>query len=325
MPCANPAVETMPRTDLERLQLERLKKSILWASEKSKFYSEHLKDKETGSVPSIDALSDIEKLPFTTLEDLLGCSAFDFVTMPLSGVMRISREHDPMEMYKMYSKDDVGHNVEMMSRALAASGVNRATIVGVLGDYSDSQILDVHYALEILGATVVPLGIVIENALALMEFSGVDTIIGTSQDLMQVIIQSQVRSMDITEYPISRVICMNGSIQNPMKRHFGDRMKADVWDLYASEELGFAGAFYACDGGGKGNHVQEDNFYVEVVEFGGDEPVREDAKMGEMVITTLNAQAMPLIRYRTGQAVMRISDPCPCGRTFMRIMTPFGA
>ena len=64
---------------------------------------------------------------------------------------------------------------------------------------------------------------------------------------------------------------------------------------------------------------------MEVVEFGGDEPVREDAKMGEMVITTLNAQAMPLIRYRTGQAVMRISDPCPCGRTFMRIMTPFGA
>jgi phenylacetate-CoA ligase len=203
------------------------------------------------------------------------------------------------------------------------AGINRTSVVGVLGDLSESRILDIQYALEVLGATVVPLGITIEQIISLLELSGADTLIGSAEELMQLIIQTQIRARDIVDYPLKKVLSLNESIQNPMHRHFEERMQVKIHDLFSSEELGFAGLLYEC-GAGKGAHLQEDNYYAEVVEFGNAQPITEDGKMGELVLTTLQVQAMPLLRYRTGQAVMRLAEPCACGRTFMRFITPFG-
>ncbi len=72
-----------------------------------------------------------------------------------------------------------------------------------------------------------------------------------------------------------------------------------------------------------GQHVQEDAFLVEILKFDSAEPILEDERMGEMVVTSLTAEAMPLIRYRSGQAVRRMAGECSCGRTLMRVATPF--
>ena len=72
-----------------------------------------------------------------------------------------------------------------------------------------------------------------------------------------------------------------------------------------------------------GQHVAEDAFFAEIIAFGSDKEIKEDHRMGELVITTLINEAMPLIRYRTGQAVSKTIEECECGRTFMRIATPF--
>ena len=92
--------------------------------------------------------------------------------------------------------------------------------------------------------------------------------------------------------------------------------------MFAPSEIGTAGMIYQCRSN-SGHHVQEDNYFAEIVEFNGDKVIEEPERMGELVITTLTAQAFPLIRYRTGQAVRRMSEPCECDRTFFRIATPY--
>ena len=316
---ANPQIEQMKREDMTRLQIERLQKTLRWVLEKSPFYQEKL----AGLKPEmVQSLADIHRLPFTSFAELLQRPKMDFLTMPLSSVLRIGLQQHPMEVMKMYSNGDIAHNVEMMSRAMVAAGLHRASVAGILGDLSDSRFMDVQYALELLGVTVVPMGMEFRRAVSLLDFSGMDVLVTTPQLMMQLIIQTQTMGKDIVEYPLKKIICLNESIQNPLHKHIEERAEAKVYDLFSSVELGTAGLLFPC-AAGFGQHVQEDCFYPEIIEFSSEEPIEDGAKMGELVLTTLTAEAMPLIRYRTGQAVMRIEEPCACGRSLLRVVTPF--
>ena len=317
---ANPQIEQMGREDMEALQLARLKKTLKWALEKSRFYQEKLAGCQIAELESLD---DIRRLPFTNFAELLKKPKLEFLTMPMSSVLRISLQHHPMEVAKLYSNGDIAHTVEMMSRILVADGVNQTSTAGILGDLSDSRLLDIHYALELLGAASVPLGTDFHRAVALMELSQLDTLITTPQLAMQLIIQTQTMGKDIGEYPLQRIFCLNEALLNPLRRHLEERTGARVYDLFSSVELGTAAMLFPCTAD-FGMHVQEDYFYPEIIEFSSECIIKDSSKMGELVVTTLGAEAMPLIRYRTGQAVMRVDTPCPCGRTLLRIITPFG-
>ncbi len=237
-------IEHVRREELDILQLERLKKIIAWAYDKSAFYQNTFQ--RHGVTPDdIQSLADVDKLPFLTREELRG-NEFELLTLPLSSIVRINHIGG---LTRFYTRGDIRNNVEMMIRCLMAAGVLRGSIVGIRGDLSDSRLLDVLYALESIGATVV-----------LKENFSVDTVVELEEDTLT---------------------------------FKGCR-------LYAPPEGSW---LYQC---GTGYHVQEDNFLAEVVS-------------GELVITTLTAQAQPLIRYRTGQAAKKICESCPCGRTFTRI------
>ncbi len=320
---ANEQAETMSRSSLEALQLERLKKTVEWAAEKSAFYKQLFNRKHV-EPDSIRSLSDIRKLPFVSLSELHRTDALDILTLPFSSVLRFSHMNDQTgEVSKLYTKGDVLCNLEMMTRCLVAADIHNASIVGVQGDMSDSIFLDVLYALESLGATVVPFGNDYRQWLRLMEIVGIDTLISTPQLIMQLIIQLQAIGKNIIDYPISKIVCINtNNIQNPLQQHIQERTESRVYNLFAPPELGCAGMIYQCSEH-SGHHVNEDYFIAEVVKFDSGEVVEEDEHMGELVITTLTAQAMPLIRYRTGQAVRRMSGKCSCGRSFVRLATPY--
>ncbi len=322
---ANAQAETMSRDQIKALQLERLKKTVEWAYEKSAFYSQLFRRRKI-KPDSIRSLEDINRLPLLNLSTLHRTNALDILTLPLSSVLRFSHIIESTgEITKLYTKGDVGRNVEMITRCLVAADVNNASIVGVQGEMSDSRMLDILYALEALGATVVPFGTDYRQWLRLMELTTVDTLISTPQLVMQLIIQLQTLGKNIIDYPISKILCINANnIQNPLRQHIRERTLAKVYDLFAPPELGFAGMIYQCDEH-SGHHVQEDCYLTELVKFDSEEPVTEDEHMGELVITTLTAQAMPLIRYRTGQAVRRMSGECSCGRSFVRLATPYTA
>ena len=237
-------IEQIRREELEILQLERLKKIIAWAYDKSAFYKNAFRSH--GVTPDdIQSLVDVDKLPFLTREELRG-NEFEILTLPLSSIVRISHLSG---LTRFYTRSDVRNNVEMMVRCLMAAEVLRGSIVSLRGDLSDSRLLDVLYALESIGATVV-----------LKEGFSVDTVVELAED----------------------TLTFKG------------------FKLHAPPEGSF---LYQCR---KSYHVQEDNFLLEIVS-------------GELVITTLTAQAQPLIRYKTGQAAKKICEPCSCGRTFTRI------
>ena len=124
---ANAEIETMPREDLEALQLERLKKAVKWAAEKSAFYQQRFQAAGVCS-EDIRELSDIRKLPFLTPLDLRQATAMDRLTMPMSSVLRVSYlKQVNSEHLLLYSNGDIAHNVEMMARALVAGGVTKAS------------------------------------------------------------------------------------------------------------------------------------------------------------------------------------------------------
>lgn len=321
---ANEQQEKMDREAIQILQLERLKNIVGWAYDKSAFYRRSFD--ESGIKPTdIETLADIQKLPFLTLEEINRTDAQDFLTLPLSGIVRINHvdESGGSAITKFYTKGDIVQNVELMVRCLTASGINKASVVGLQADLSDGKFLDILYALESIGATVIPLGTDYRHWLKILENFNIDALISTPQLIMQLIIQLQATWKNIIDYSIKKILCVNvNNIQNPLQQHIEARAGTIVFNLFAPAEIGNACMMFQCSNE-SGHHIQEDNYLAEIVQFDGDKVIEENEHMGELVITTLTAQAMPLIRYRTGQAVRRMSERCPCGRTFVRVATPY--
>lgn len=317
---ANPAIEQMSREDMSELQLRKLQKRIEWAMEKSAFYYRKFTDAGVGS-KDIKSLEDMAKLPFTTLDELQNVSIYNLLTLPLSAVLRISRLGYNNSFIKMYTSGDLAYQIEMMTRVLVAQGLNSAAVAGLLGEASDSRLMDVQYALENMGVTVVLLGNNPENIRELMTTCHVDVLISDFKQVMQLVVMLQANNISADDLFLPKIICMEEGLQNPNHFYIEQRLQAETAMVYNSPALGCGGIMFPCQEG-EGFHIQEDYFYPEVVEYGTDRVITEPHKAGELVLTPLSAEAMPIFRYRTGQVVMRLDEPCPCGRTLTRLANP---
>lgn len=318
---ASPDIEQMDLAGLRKRQLERLQSQLRWAQEKSRYYQQAFAQAGV-SWKDLRTLEDLQRFPTLDAVTMRQIEAMDVLTLPLSQILRCSYVGAEMHhVMKLYTAGDVAKNVEMMMRVLQAVGVNRTTIVALPLRDMDSRGMDIQYALENLGATVVELGPQ-QLQQEIFERIGIDMLVTTPQLVMQLIIQIQAAGRDLSDSVIQKVLCLNDtSIQNPMQRHIENRLQAHVYNLYAPPELGMAGMLYPCESR-QGQHIQEDYFYPEILAFHSEKEVETPGQMGELVVTTLAAEAMPLIRYRTGQAVRLEEEPCTCGRTFRRILTP---
>lgn len=317
---ANPAIEQMSREDMSELQLKKLQKRIEWAMEKSAFYYRKFTDAGISS-KDIKSLEDMAKLPFTTLDELQNVSIYNLLTLPLSAVLRISRLGYNNSFIKMYTNGDLAYQIEMMTRVLVAQGLNGAAVAGLLGEASDSRLMDVQYALENMGVTVVLLGNNPENIRELMTTCHVDVLISDFKQVMQLVVMLQANNISADDLFLPKIICMEEGLQNPNHFYMEQRLQAETAMVYNSPALGCGGIMFPCQEG-EGFHIQEDYFYPEVVEYGTDRVITEPHKAGELVLTPLAAEAMPIFRYRTGQVVMRLDEPCPCGRTLTRLANP---
>ena len=317
---ANPAIEQISREDMSELQLKKLQKRIEWAMEKSAFYYRKFTDAGISS-KDIKSLEDMAKLPFTTLDELQNVSIYNLLTLPLSAVLRISRLGYNDSFIKMYTNGDLAYQIEMMTRVLVAQGLNGAAVAGLLGEASDSRLMDVQYALENMGVTVVLLGNNPENIRELMTTCHVDVLISDFKQVMQLVVMLQASNISADDLFLPKIICMEESLQNPNHIYIEQRLQAETAMVYNSPALGCGGIMFPCQEG-EGFHIQEDYFYPEVVEYGTDRVITEPHKAGELVLTPLAAEAMPIFRYRTGQVVMRLDEPCPCGRTLTRLANP---
>lgn len=287
------------------MQFEPLKKILGWAYDKTVFYRRSFQ-KASVTPEEFKTIDDIKKFPFVTSEDLKRENPMDFLTLPLSSIVRINYAKnfdEDLSVANFYTRADIVSNVEMMIRCLQALKVTRGAIVGIQGDLADSNFLDVLYSLESIGATVIPLGNSQQWVNLLDNFS-VEFLFSTSELVAQLINQLQSLGKNFSEYPIRKIVCLNtDSIQNPLQNYIEERTGAKVFNLFAPPEIGTAGMLFQSDNN-SGYYVHE-NFFVEIVDFASDEVFNDEEKMGELVITTLSAQARPLIRYRTRQIVKR--------------------
>ena len=286
------------------MQFEPLKKILGWAYDKSAFYRRSFQ--KAGVTPEeFKTIDDIKKFPFLTLEDFKRENSMDFLTLPLSGIVRINYAKNfdaDLTVANFYTRADIVSNVEMMIRCLQAWKITRGAIVGIQGDLADSKLLDVLYSLESIGATVVPLGNDSRQWINFLDNFSVEFLFGTTELVVQLIGQLQSLGKNFSEYPIRKIICLNTEhIQNPFKNLIEEQADAKVFNLFAPQEIGIAGMMFQADND-FGYYVNE-NFFVEIVDFESDEVFEDETKMGELVITTLSAQARPLIRYRTRKAV----------------------
>ena len=211
---ANPAIEQMSREDMSELQLKKLQKRVEWAMEKSAFYYRKFTDAGISS-KDIKSLEDMAKLPFTTLDELQNVSIYNLLTLPLSAVLRISRLGYNNSFIKMYTSGDLAYQIEMMTRVLVAQGLNGAAVAGLLGEASDSRLMDVQYALENMGVTVVLLGNNPENIRELMTTCHVDVLISDFKQVMQLVVMLQASNISADDLFLPKIICMEEGLQNP--------------------------------------------------------------------------------------------------------------
>ena len=320
---ANQEIEQLGRVAMRKLQTERLKRALSWAGEKSLFYQRKFSMAKV-SPDDFKNLEDIEKFPFTTSKELAETPGSELLTLPFSSIARVALWEHPQYAIHYYTQNDIAANVEMLTRAVVAAGVTRASIVGILGDMADSGLMDIQSALELVGATVILLSTEYDRAITLLGVASTDVIVGSARRIMRFIIQVQADGKDIADYPIHKIICLNEALQNPLKSHIERRTGTEVYSLFSSAVFGSVGMMYQCDGH-IGQHVAEDYFYPEIVAFGSDEIITSSSVMGELVLTTLTNEAMPIIRGRTGQPAMLMDAPCSCGRTMIRLNTPTAA
>lgn len=312
----NQQVEMLPRAEMTLWQNEKLKKLMERIYEKSLLYNKQMDD--LGLLPEdINTVEELKKLPFTTKEELLANYPYGLLLMPVSGTSYIHQAHDHFDllMAMSYTRNDMAMWAELMARILVAGGMNMTSVFQVAVDPKRySQCLGVHYGARQAGATVVPADG--ERALAqisLMKNFGVTGIFSTREYLLELAKEIECPADELALQVIFCDLQVNDqNIAEEIQKKYGAPM-LEIYGLTDVFGMGVGGECYIQDG----LHIQEDCFYPEIVEPTTGQPLAL-GQVGELVLTSLLLEAMPLVRYRTGMIGYLDDSPCHCGRTLVR-------
>jgi phenylacetate-CoA ligase len=313
-------METMEPNKLRELQLERLKRSLQYAYDNVVMYKNRFD--ELGIQPGdMKTPGDISRFPFTVKDDLRDNYPFGLFAVPMKEIVRIHASSGTTGRATVvgYTKDDLDMWAQCMARLIVMSGGSCDDIAQITFGYGlFTGALGLHYGLEKVGAAVVPTSSGnTERQIQLMKDFGTTLLIGTPS--YGLIIAETMERMGISKDELNLKIGMFGSepATEGMREELEKRLGLTATDNYGLSEIigpGVAGeCLYK-----NGQHINEDHFYVEIInpETGESLP---DGEKGEVVITTMTKQGIPMIRYRTHDISRIIPEACPCGRTMRRL------
>jgi len=312
--------ETMSRDEIETIQLELLKKQIENALLTS-FYKERLTKINITSPNDIKSLDDLRRIPFTTKHDLREVYPYGLLAVPHSEVVRVHASSGttgtPTVIY--LTAKDVDMAADTMARGLAAAGCNRYDTCQNMMTYGlFTGGMSFHYGAEKLGMTVVPTSS--GNTLRQIKFMhdfGTSVTHATPSYMLhlhQAMLESEYKRDEFKwRIGISGAEPYSEQLRNKME----ESLKIEVYNCYGMSELNGPGVAFECQLR-QGMHVWEDRYIMEIINPDTLEPV-EDGEEGELVMTILCRDAMPLLRYRTRDLTHVITEPCACGRTHRRI------
>ncbi len=314
------APDYMPASELRELQFERLRTVVSRAWREVKHF--RLRLEECGLTPEdLRSLDDVAKLPFTEKSDLRDTYPFGLFASPMKDVVRLhaSSGTTGKPIVVAYTKEDVEVWTSVLVRCFAGCGLHRGDIIQNAYGYGlFTGGLGAHYGAEALGATVVPTsGGNADRQIMLMKDFGVTAICCTPTYFLHLIDRAAELGVDFKELPLRAGVFGAEPWTESMRRHIENKSRIEAFDIYGLSEIIGPGVACECRQH-QGLHIFEDHFYPEIVDPATGEPL-PDGSEGELVLTTLSKQAMPMIRYRTRDMTMLLPDQCECGRTIRRM------
>ncbi|WP_333870388.1 phenylacetate--CoA ligase [Desulforamulus putei] len=316
----NKQYETMDREALHQLQASRLQQTVANVYQKVPFYKE-LFDRHGVKPQDIKTVADVTKLPFTTKTALRDNYPFNMFAVPMKKVVRLHASSGTTGKPTVvgYTRQDIETWSELVARMVTAAGVTEEDVAQVSFGYGlFTGAFGLHYGLEKVGATVVPSSTGnTEKQIMLIQDFGTTALIGTPTYALHM--AEVAKGMGIDPRSLGVKVGLFGS--EAWTESMRDEIER-VWGLFATDNYGLSeiigpGVAGECRER-KGMHISEDHFLVEVINPDTGEPV-PDGQEGELVITSLTKEALPIIRYRTRDITVKTSEPCPCGRTTARI------
>ena len=312
--------ECMPREQMRELQGKRLHKIVDYVYHNVPFYRDKLQQMDI-KPEDITSIDDIVKLPFTTKQDLRDNYPFGLQAAPHSEVIRFHASSGTTGNPTIvgYTRKDVGVWSECMSRCLTAFGVTRDDLFSVAYGYGlFTGGLGVHYGVENLGAAVLPTSTGnTEKHVRLLRDLGVTGIACTPSYALY--LAETMEKMGVTTDQIRLRVGAFGAEPwtESMRQEIERRLGLKGYNIYGLSEIMGPCVSYECEEQ-NGSHICEDHFFPEVVDPETLEPLPY-GQPGELVFTTLTKEGMPLLRYRTRDLCTLYNDPCPCGRTAVRM------
>ncbi|ELY93931.1 phenylacetate--CoA ligase [Natrialba hulunbeirensis JCM 10989] len=313
--------ETAPRTELRELQNERLRETVRTAYETVDFYRDEL-DAAGVAPEDIQTVEDIHALPFTTKEDFRAEYPDGLFAVDDEDVQRIHASSGTTGKPKIvpYTDADIDVWSEVVARSLAAAGVEPGdTVQNAYGYGLFTGGLGLHYGIEELGATVIPIGGgQTQRQIELLQDLESDSLCCTPSYSLYLAETAAEMDIDVADLPVSTVIFGAEPCTDPMREEIEDRLGVTGIDLYGLSEIIGPGVSIECHEAQDGLHIWEDHFYPEVIDPKTGE-VLPEGEEGELVLTTLSKEALPVLRYRTGDLTTLTTDECDCGRTMVRM------
>lgn len=321
----NKEIETMPREQLEELQLKRLQETVTRVYENVKPYREKM-DKAGIKPEDIKTLDDLSKLPFTVKQDLRDNYPYGMFAVPMEQVTEIHASSGTTGKQTVVglTEKDVDIWAEIAARALSAMGVDKNSVVQTsygFGLFTGG--FGAHYGARKIGAVAIPTSSGnSKRQINIMKDFGSTFLCCTPSYALS--LSETLFDMGYTKDDIKLQGGAFGAEPwtEEIRQEIQDKLGINAYDIYGLSEIMGPGVGYEC-ADQSGMHINEDHFIVEVIDPETGEVV-PDGSMGEIVFTCITKEALPLIRYRTRDIATINKGMCRCGRTFARMSKPMG-
>jgi phenylacetate-CoA ligase len=314
-------IETLDRPALEQLQFQRLQKTVRRVAAHVPFYRERFADLDfrPGDIHSLD---DLRRLPFTTSADLRANYPTGLLAVPLDKALRLHTSSGTTGKPKalFFSRKDVDNAAELCARSFVMSGVTKKDVFQNMMTYGMfTGALVTHYGAEKVGCLVIPAGPGnSERQLMLMQDFRTTFIHLTPSYALYLATFLEKHGVDPRrDLALRKAFVGAEPYTEATRRKIESGLGLDVYNSYGLSEMNGPGVAFECEQK-HGMHLWEDHFLIEIINPATGEPVK-NGEFGELVMTTLTREAMPLLRYRTRDITSIITRPCPCGRTHHRL------
>lgn len=320
MPIWNPKIETLPREMLEQIQTERLESTLNRVYKNVPFYRASF-ERHSIVPEDISSMADLARLPFTVKADLRDNYPYDMFSSPLKDIVRIHASSGTTGKPTVvgYTRNDLAHWTETTARVLSAGGVTRHDILQISFDYGlFTGGIGMHYGAEEIGATVIPASA--GNArrqVAIMKDYRTTGLLCTPSYALHLAETLEYVGVSVEELALRIGLLGAEPWSESMRQDIEQRLGISATDNYGLSEVMGPGVAGECECK-NGLHLAEDHFIAEIIDPDTGESLPE-GRRGELVLTTITKEALPLVRFRTGDLTAITREPCDCGRTHARI------